>query len=515
MSDSGRRLGMEKVREILRLNEQGMSKTAIGRSCNVTRQTVRDYIRRANAADITYAQVITLPEERLQELFGKKRAGRRVKDRTLDFKHISMELCKKGVTLQVLWEEYLRSYPEGYSYSQFCTRYREWRKDSALSMRQNHKAGEKAFVDYCGQTVEIIDRDTGEVTLAQVFVGALGASNYIFCEATASQQLVHWLGSHARMFEFFGGVPQIVVPDNLKSGVKSPCRYEPEINRSYHDLAEHYGVAILPTRVRKPKDKAKVENAVQQVERRILARLRNRTFHTVAELNSAIAPLLDELNNRTMKGYDASRRELFEQLDMPVLAALPQIPYEFGTWKQAKVSIDYHIEIERHFYSVPYQLRGRTVWVRYTERMVEIFNKNTRVALHRRCALKGRHTTIAAHMPAQHRAVGEWTPERLLNWAHSIGDDTAAQVHSILTSRRHPEQAYRSCLGLLALSKKFGNERLNTACRKANRLGIISMRSIKNMLTTGLERLQDEELSPSQPTTMSYHSNVRGDTAFH
>ena len=510
--EGGRRLGMEKVREILRLHEQGLSKTAIARSCRVTRQTVRDYIRKANAADVGYAEVITLPEERLQELFGKKVGGRRVKDGTIDFTHISVELCKKGVTLQILWEEYLREKPDGYSYSQFCSRYRRWQKGGELSMRQDHKAGERVFVDYCGQTVEIIDRDTGEITLAQVFVGAWGASNYIFCEATASQQLVHWLGSHVRMFEFFGGVPQIIVPDNLKGAVKSPCRYEPAVNRSYHELAEHYGLAVLPARVRRPKDKAKVENAVQQVERRILARLRNRTFHTVAELNSAIVPLLEELNNRTMKGYDASRRELFEQLDMPALAALPQTPYEFGYWKQAKVSIDYHIEIERHFYSVPYQLRGRSLWVRYTEYTVEVFHKNTRVALHRRCALKGRHTTTPEHMPPQHRSIGKWTPERLLDWAATIGDDTKSQVHSILATRRHPEQAYRSCLGLLGLGKKFGNDRLNTACQKANALGIISMKSIKNMLTTGLERLQEEEL-PSQSIT--FHTNVRGKNAFH
>lgn len=347
-------IGMDKVREILRLNEEGFSRTAIAQACAVTRQTVRDYVRKAGVAGISYAKLCGLTEPEVQAWFGKKKAGRRVLHKELDYETMRRELSRKGVTLQILWEEYLRKEPAGYSYSQYCQLYRVWDKSKNLSMRQAYKGGEKGFVDYAGHTIEIVDRNSGEVTLAHIFVMVLGASNYTYAEATLGQDLVHWIGSHVRAFQYFGGVPAIMVPDNLASGVTTPCRYEPGINRTYQELAEHYGLAVIPARVKHPRDKAKVEEAVQNVERRVLAALRNETFHSISELNQAIKPLLQALNEREMQAYGVSRRALFEEVDKSALKPLPPRPFQLSSWKEARVNIDYHIEVKRHYYSVPY-----------------------------------------------------------------------------------------------------------------------------------------------------------------
>jgi len=374
-------------------------------------------------------------------------------------------------------------------------------------MRISHKGGEKVFVDYTGQTAPVVDPNTGAVRQSQIFVGVLGASSYTYAEAHWSQDLPNWTSAHVRMFAFFGGVPEIVVPDNLKAGVKHPCRYEPDLNPTYQDLAQHYGTAVIPARVRKPKDKAKAEVGVQVVERWILARLRNRTSFSLADLNQAIRELLDELNTRLMKHLGRSRRELFETLDQPALKPLPDLPYEFATWKKARVNIDYHIEFEKHYYSVPYTLIHEEVYVRATERTIEIFFKNRRVASHRRTNARGRHTTISEHMPPSHQKYQEWSPDRFTRWAQTIGPHTAQLVQALLDSRKHPQQAYRSCMGILRLAKRYGEDRLEAACRRALPAGIHSYKGVKNILDAKLDQVEPEEPATVVPTD---HENIRG-----
>jgi transposase len=429
-----------------------------------------------------------------------------------DWSLLHTELRKKGVTLRLLWVEYREAHPDGYGYSQFCALYREWAKHLKPSLRLTHKGGEKVFVDYAGQTVPIVDPHTGEVHPAQIFIGVLGASNYTYAEAHESQDLVNWIGAHVRMFSFLGGVPEIVIPDNLKAGVKHPCRYEPDLNPTYQDLAEHYGTAVIPTRVRKPKDKAKAEVGVQVVERWILARLRNHTFFSLADLNQAIRELLAELNTRPMAHLGRSRRELFEALDQPALKPLPELAYEFAIWKKARVNIDYHVEFDKHYYSVSHTLIHEEVYVRATQSVIEIFFNNRRVASHRRTNVPGRHTTLSEHMPPAHQKYLEWSPERLVRWSETIGPHTAQLVQALLDSRQHPQQAYRSCLGLLRLGDRYGQERLEAACCRALPAGIHSYKGVKNILDAKLDLVE-----PKEPVAVVSHAheNIRGQTYYH
>jgi transposase len=507
------RLTMRKIHEVLRLKwECGLSNRAIARSCSISHSTVGEYLRRAKAAGLSWPLPSDLDEDKLFELLFPRPADSSSRVISCpDWSWVHTELRKKSVTLQLLWVEYRDEHPTGYSYSQFCALYRQWAKRLNPSMRLRHKAGEKVFVDYAGQTFPIVDPGTGEIRQAEIFIGVLGASNYSYVEAQWSQELPNWINGHVRMFDFFGGTPEIVVPDNLKAGVKHPCRYEPDLNPTYQDLAEHYGVAVIPTRSGKPKDKAKAEVGVLVVERWILARLRNHTLFSLAELNQLIRELLDELNSRPMKHLGHSRRELFEMLDQPALKPLPELPYEFATWKKARVNIDYHIEFEKHYYSVPYKLIHKEVYVRATQATVEIFFKNNRIASHRRINAPGRHTTLAEHMPLAHQKYLEWTPERIVRWAQTIGPQTAQLVQVILDSRKHPQQAYRSCLGLLRLAKRYGEERLEAACRRALPAGIRSYKGVKNILSANLDQVEPEEPSVVVPES---HENVRGQSYY-
>jgi transposase len=380
-------------------------------------------------------------------------------------------------------------------------------------MRKQHKSGDKLFVDYAGATVPIYRQGTNEILFeAQLFVGVLGASNYTFAEATATQEIKNWLGSHRRCFEFFGGVPAAVVPDNLKSGVKKAFYYDPELNPAYREFAQHYGVAILPTRVKKPKDKGKVEVGVQIAERWILAVLRNRKFFSLVELNQEIAKLLEKLNSRKMKSYGCNREQLFKSVDQPALRRLPQKPYELFEFKLARVNIDYHVEVERHYYSVPYKLVGQEVEIRIREQSIEVLHEGKRITLHARSREKFKHTTKKEHMPPSHQAVLKWTPTRLLNWAAKIGSGTKLQVQALLDSREHPEQSYRACLGLLRLEKKVGQSRLEAACNRANHLGIASMRRVKSILDSGMDRLP---IVNCKEIPIINHRHVRGRTYYH
>jgi len=508
------RLTMRKVAEVLRLKwECQLSNRATARSCSISHSTVAEYLRRAQEAGLSWPLPANMGEDTLFELLFPKAlpSGTRLIP-CPDWSVMHTELRKKGVTLRLLWVEYREAHPDGYGYSQFCALYRDWAKQVQPSMRFSHKGGEKVFVDYAGQMVPIVDSHTGEIRQAQIFIGVLGASNYTYAEAQESQELPHWIGGHVRMLTFFGGVPEIVVPDNLKAGVKHPCRYEPDLNPTYQDLAEHYGVAVIPTRVRKPKDKAKVEVGVQVVERWILARLRNRTFFSLAELNQAIRELLQELNDRPMAHLECSRRALFQELDQPALRPLPERPYEFAVWKKARVNIDYHIEFEKHYYSVPYTLIHKEVYVRATSSTIEVFHNHQRVASHQRTQAPGRHTTISEHMPPAHQKYQEWSPERITRWTQTIGPHTTQLVHVLLDSRPHPQQTYRSCLGLLRLGSRFGEERLEAACRRALAAGIHSYKGVKNILEAQLDQVEPEEPPDLVPQT---HENVRGPAYYH
>jgi transposase len=380
-------------------------------------------------------------------------------------------------------------------------------------MRQTHKAGEKLFVDYAGHTLPIVNPHTGEISEAQIFVAVLGASSYTFAEATLTQGLHDWLGSHTRAFAFFGGVPELVVPDNLKSAVSKPCRYEPDLNPSYQDLAEHYGTAVIPARVRKPKDKAKAEVGVQVVERWILAHLRKQTFFSLAEANTAIRSLLDDLNCRPFKKLPGCRKEAFEALDLPVLKPLPVEPYTFAQWKKVRSGIDYHVEIYGHYYSVPSQLRGQQLEARITADTVECFHQRKRVASHLRSAQKGRHTTVFAHMPQGHQSQADWTPERLIRWAAKTGPKTAAMTEAILASRQHAQQAFRSAMGLIQLAKVYTPERLEAACDLALEGGANSYKSVNSILKTKLDQQPRQQTLPN--TTPIAHDNIRGGHYYH
>ena len=412
------------------------------------------------------------------------------------FDEIHTELKNKHVTLYLLWEEYKEQNPEGYQYSRYCMLYKDWRKKLNISMRQIHKAGEKMFVDYAGSTVPIYDRKSERILYeSAIFVSCLGASQYTFVEATKDQKLESWINSHVKSFEYFEGVPEIVVCDNLKSGVRKANFYEPDINLTYCELARHYRTTVIPARVRKPKDKAKVENAVLIVNRWILARLRKHKFFSLGQLNKAIAELLEILNAKPFKKLEGCRRSQYEKIDKPVLQPLPLERYELTFWKKAKVHIDYHIEVNEHYYSVPYDYRQKQVNIRSTQNVVEIFYKdNNRIASHKRDDSKGQFTTVDEHMPKNHREYKGWTKERFITWAQKIGPSTAEIVHNRLHSREHIVQSFRVCLGILGLAKKFNNDRLENACRRAISINTSSYKSINNILKNNLDKhqLQDQ-----------------------
>lgn len=504
-----KRLSMRKIREILRLKfECGQSNRTIARSCSISRSTVADYLLRASAAGLTWPLPKELDDAGIEHLLfpppsiiSKTRQGPY-------WAEIHRELKRKGVTLALLWQEYKERDPDGYQYSWFCKLYNKWAGTIDLVMRQDHRAGEKLFVDYAGQTVEIVDRLTGVVREAQVFVAVLGASNYTYAEATWSQALPDWIASHVRAFSFFGGVAEVVVPDNLKSGINKACFYEPDINPTYQDMATHYNTVVLPARVREPRDKAKVETGVQVVERWILARLRNHTFFSLHELNREIRKLLDALNNRPFKKLPGTRKSLFDSLDRPALKPLPANPYQYAEWKKATVHIDYHIEVDGHYYSVPHQLVKKKLDVRYSATIVECYHRGKRVAGHRRSYQKGQHTTVKEHMPVRHQKYLDWTPKRFLRWAGKIGPHTVMLTERILASRSHPQQAYRTLLGILRLGKSYTDQRLEAACKRALCIGSASYRSVASILKTGL----DSKALPTvpEPAAPIQHQNIRG-----
>jgi transposase len=512
------RVSMRRVREILRLKfECGRSDRAIAVAVSVARSTVQLCLSRFAATGLSWPLPATLSERGLEALLfaplGGSRPGKRLKAEP-DWAAVHRELRRPGVTLLLLWEEYRAIHSKGYGYSRWCELYRSWEARLSPTMRQVHAAGERLFVDYAGQTVEVVDGSTGELRTAQVFVAVLGASNYTYAEASWTQSLPDWIGSHVRTLEFLGGVPRQIVPDNLRAGVLRANWYEPGINPTYRDLAAHYGTAILPTRVRRPRDKAKVEAGVLVVERWILARLRHQRFFSLAELNAAIAALVEELNARPMRKLGVSRRQLFEQLDQPTLSALPTEPFVYAEWRIRRVALDYHVDIEGHYYSVPHRLLREQVEARVTARTIELFHKGDRVAVHVRGGARGRHTTLPEHMPQAHRRHAEWTIERIGREAAAIGAATATLTALILQSRPHPEQGFRACLGILRLARSYGRERLEAACSRGLEIGARSYGSVQSILQHGLDRRAPSANSHTGELPL-LHSNIRGSGYYH
>jgi transposase len=501
---------MRLVSEVLRLKHAAkLSHRQIARALRIGIGTVTNYLAAAERAGLSWPLPAELDEAALAAKLWPPAPAGEAKFVTPDFVYIHEQLKQKGVTRQLLWDEYGQQHPgQAYQYTKFCTLYGEWRRRLKATMRQTHRAGEKLFVDYCGPTVAVVNVVTGEIKEAQIFVAVLGASNYTYAEATWTQGLADWIGSHTRAFTFFDGVPALVIPDNLLSAVSKACRYEPLLNTSYNQMLAHYGTAALPARPYKPRDKAKVEVAVQVVERWILARLRQQTFFSLQELNRAIHYLLTALNQRPFKKLPGCRRSQFEALDQPALRPLPAQAYEYAEWRKARVNLDYHIEVGRHYYSVPHSLLRREVDVRLTEKTVEIFLAGNRVAVHLRSQRQGSHSTNAEHMPKSHRAHLEWTPGRLLNWGLAVGPHTRDLVKHLLWNKPHPEMGYRSCLGLLNLAKRFGRERLEAACQRAIQLGSPNRRSVVSLLEQGLDQLPLPEPPVAQPPL--FHENIRG-----
>lgn len=507
------RLNMRFVREVLRLKLGArLTHRAIASALGLGVGTVTNYLAAFDRSGLGFPLPDDIDDAELARRLFPEPPVRATAERPVlpDFAAIQAELRQKGVTRQLLWEEYCADAGDAaYSYTQFCVLYRRWLGRQRLSMRQTHRPGEKMFVDYCGRTVPIVNAATGEFREAQIFVAVLGASNYTYAEATYSQKLEDWTGSHIRAFRFFGGVPQLVIPDNLKSAVTSACRFEPVLNRTYAEMLRHYNTAALPARPAKPKDKSKAEVGVQVVTRWIIARLRKTTFFNLFELQLEVRRLCGELNERAFKRLPGSRRSRFEELDQPSLQPLPSTDYEFSEWLRKRVGIDYHIEIERSFYSVPAAFARREVEVRLTASAIECFADGKRIAAHARLRLVGHHSTTAEHMPKSHRAHLEWTPGRFLSWAGEVGEATRELVDYLLCNRPHPEMGFRSCLGLLGLRKRFGNERLERACRLALDNGTPNRRSVASILGQGLDRLAaPAETEP--PSLPKAHENIRG-----
>lgn len=519
MSERG---SMRKVREVLRLKfEHGLGHRAIAASCAVGKGTVSDYLKRAYQAGLTWEEARELSdadvERRLFRQIGRNEPSIRA---PIDFVWVHRELRRAGVTLQLLWLEYQTAVGKAggearpYQYSQFCDLYSSFRDRLEPSMRQTHRAGEKAFVDYSGKKPEIVDPHTGEVTEVELFVMVLGASNYTYAEATLTQRLGDFVASNVRAFDYFESVPEIVVPDQLRSAVSGPHRYDPDINPTYLEMAQHYGVAIIPARPRKPKDKAKVEAGVLIVQRWILACLRNSTFFSLDELNDAIAMLLERLNARPFQKLEGCRRSAFESIDRPAMRPLPSTRYVLADWKDAKVDIDYHVSYDERFYSVHYTLIGAEVEVRATTMTVEVIHGGRCVAAHRRCyGPKGTATTLEEHRPKPHRDYGAWPPSRIVSWAGTIGPSAAAVAEHILADKPHPEQGYRSCRALIRTASRYGHARTEAACARALAIGNPTRKSVEAILKNGLDRVALQE-EPDADHSLAVHENIRGGEYF-
>lgn len=509
------KVSMRKIKEVLKLNYDGIGNREIARRLKISAGSVSNYLTRAKAAGLVWPLNDDWTEDKIYSVLFPTE-NKKTTHPLPDFSKVHQELKRKGVTLMLLWYEYQQQIPGGYSYSRYCELYQAFIGKCNPSMRLTHHAGEKLFVDYSGLTVSWIDKTTGESHKAQIFVAVLGASNYTFVEATADQSLLSWIQSHVHAFEFFGGVTTCLVPDNLRSGVTKAHLYDPDVNRTYQEMADHYSVAVVPTRVRTPKDKPKVEVGVQGIQRWILAPLRDVTFFSVQEINDAIKPLLTAYNERAFYELEGSRLSQYLEVDKPALKPLPPRPYIYAEWKKARSGGDYHVAINKHYYSIPYQYIGENIDVRITSTTIECFHKRDRIALHQR-SYKSGHTTIHEHMPSQHQVYADWTPARMYAWAKSIGPNTAQLINELTSMYKIPEQSFRSCFGILRMSKTYGSERLENAAIRALSIGAIRYKNIESILKSGLDQQPLAKLAgepiPAEPTRL--HDNIRGSEYFH
>lgn len=510
-----RELTMRQIRELLRLSQEGVGVREIARRLGVARSTIHDNLNRLKTAGLSWplAPELQRDEIALEKLLfahSSGQAGARRREEP-DWSALVRELKRPGVNMMILWEEYREQYPAGYGYSRFCDLLRDFEHRLAPTMRQHHVAGDKVFVDYSGKRLGIVDRETGEIREAEIFVAVLGASNLTYADITWTQKLADWTGSHVRMFRYFGGAPRLLVPDNLKSGVNKASFYDPDINRTYGSMAAHYGVGVLPARPRKPRDKAKVEAGVRFAQSYILGRLRDQTFFTLAEANVAVKQAVEAMNNRVMRKLGVSRRTLFEEIERSALSALPETDWEFAEWRRSRVNIDYHIEIEGFYYSVPHALIHAEVDVRITARTIEAYHRGQRVAAHERRYGGRRHGTDPLHMPSSHRRYAAWTPERFQRWAATIGPHTEGLVVAILASRRHPEQGFRTCLGLFKLYRGVDGPHAEAVSARAIEIGALNCKTIAALLA----RKSPGAARSETPSTLFDHVNLRGPGYYH
>jgi len=504
------RLSMRKIKEILRLRwAEKLGQRDVARSVGVSAATVFECTGRAKVAGLSWPLPDTLDDGALEALLYPVPPPVAAHPRAVpDWGYMHDELRRKGVTLQLLWQEYKAVHLEdGYQYSQFCELFNQYKGQLDVVMRQDYRAGEKGFVDYSGDGIPITNPQTGEVSEAPLFVAVLGASSFTYAEAFPSEELRCWIAGHIHAYEYWQGVPAITVPDNPKTGVLRACWYDPDLNPTYREMARHYNTAVIPARPRKPRDKPKVENAVLVAQRWILAALRNHTFFGIEQANEAIWAKLEELNDRKFQKLEGSRRQAYLTVDRPALRALPSSRYVFADWYTPKVNIDYHVDVEKHYYSVPYTLVHKRLEARATATTVEIFFKGKRVASHQRSYVKGGHTTLREHMPLSHQRYLEWSPSRIIDWAAKVGPATSRLCEKIMESRAHPEQGYRACLGLMRLAKVYGNERTERASERALGVGALSYRSVESILKRGLDRQPLVAETESKPVE---HENVRG-----
>jgi transposase len=501
---------MKKIREVLRLTyELGLNQRQVAESVCISRTSVQEIQARCKVAKLQWPLGEEDTDEKLSEILFPKTYEKDPEKKIIpDWSNVHKELKMKGVTKQLLWIEYKEENQQGYQYTQFCGKYREWEKLHRLSMRQNHIAGEKMFLDFSGLTVPYVNHQTGEIKKAEIFLAVLGGSSYTFSYAVENQTIPNWIHAHTKAFDYFGGSSLILVPDNLKSAIQKTCRYEPDLNPTYREFAKHYGVAVIPARPYKPKDKSKVEVGVQVAQRWILAKLRKRTFYSILEINDAIQPLLEELNDKKMRHLGSSRKELFEQYEKKELKNLPSEHFEIYEWKNAKINIDYHVQFETNYYSAHHGLVHKDVELRITKNVIEIYHSNKLVALHKRSFQIGKYSTLKGHMPMPHQKHVEWTPERILNWASGIGVNTTKCFGIIIARYPHPEQGFRSCLGILRLAKQYSEYRLEAACTRAVVSSQVSFKSIKNILKTSLDKVKIKE-EPMENISIN-HENIRG-----
>ena len=502
---------MTTLKQIIRLKAENYTQRSITRHLGIARNTIAKYLGLIQASGLDCKELLALSDADLNELFSPAPQDPVRMDHfdllVSKFPHYERELNRVGVTKLMLWSEYKTEYTDGYGYSQFNHYFRKWLQEKEVTMHFEHKAGDKVFIDYTGKKLEIVDRETGEIKQVQVFVAILGASQLTYVQATFTQKKEDFIAATENAFIYFGGVPKAIVPDNLKSAVTKSDKYEPEVNETFLDFSIHYGTTVLPTRAAKPKDKALVESAVNIVYKRIFAVLRNEIFHSLEELNQAIREKLDAHNSMLFQGKDHSRRELFNQIEKDILYPLPLDRYELKQFKTLTVQKNSHIYLheDKHYYSVPYKYTGEKVKVAYSSSVVEIYHNNSRLAFHGRDRSLHRYTTASNHMPSSHQFVSDWNEEKFITWAENIGSATGLLIRAVLESKSHPEQAYKSCVGILSYGKKVGNIRLENACQRALEFKAHNYKTIKRILDNGLENIDLQE-----QYNLPFHQNIRG-----